>query len=162
MPEPSTSPDQTEHGLHRERLALLERLFAAFNRHDIDGVMACFAPDVVFDAAAGPHVHGRRFVGREETGRAFVAVWTASPDVAWHVHRHTLAGDRAFSEWRFAATRPDGGRVEVEGVDLFTFAGALIASKSAMRKNRPVQPASIEATPIEATPIEATPMETVA
>ena len=129
--------------LTRERHDVLERLFAAFNRHDIDGVMACFTPDVVFEAAVGPDAYGRRFVGREETGRAFVAVWTASPDAAWHVHRHTVAGDRAFSEWRFTATRPDGGRVDVEGVDLFTFQHALIASKSAMRKERPVQPALV-------------------
>ena len=120
---------------------MLERLFAAFNRHDVEGVLSCLAPDVVFDAAAGPDANGRRFHGHEEAGGAFVAVWTAFPDVAWHVHRHTVAGDRAFSEWRFAATQPDGGRIDVEGVDLFTFAGALIASKSAMRKERPAQPA---------------------
>ena len=145
MPDPSTIPERT----FRERHALLERLFAAFNRHDVDGVLACLAPDVVFDAAAGPDVHGRRFHGRAETGQAFVAVWTAFPDVAWHVHRHTVAGDRAFSEWRFAATRPDGGRVDVEGIDLFTFAGALIASKSAMRKEWPVQPRLNQLAPIQ-------------
>ncbi len=140
MLEPSTSPAR----LTEERHALLERLFAAFNQHDIDGVLSCFTPDVVFDAAGGPDAYGRRFTGREEVGRAFVAVWTTFPDVAWHVHRHTVAGDRAFSEWRFAATQLDGGRVDVEGVDLFTFAGALIASKSAMRKERPVQPALVK------------------
>ena len=129
--------------LTRERHDVLKRLFAAFNRHDIDGVMACFTPDVVFEAAGGSEAYGRRFAGREETGGAFVAVWTASPDAAWLVHRHTVAGDRAFSEWRFTATRPDCGRVDVEGVDLFTFAGKLIASKSAMRKERPVQPALV-------------------
>ena len=139
MSASSNDPERpTEDRLAQQRHAVLERLFAAFNRHDIDGVMACFTPDVVFDAAGGPETYGRRFTGREETGRAFTGVWTASPDAAWHVHRHTLAGDRAFSEWRFAATRPEGGRVDVEGVDLFTFAGTLIAAKSAMRKERPV------------------------
>ena len=137
---PSTSPEL----LSEDRHALLERLFAAFNRHNVEGVLSCFTPDVVFDAAAGPDVHGRRFHGRAEAGEAFAAVWTASPDAAWHVHRHTMAGDRAFSEWRFTATRPDGGRVEVEGVDLFTFSGALISTKSATRKERPVQPAPIK------------------
>ncbi len=154
MPDAAMPPDQPTQESHRERHALLGRLFAAFNRHDVDGVLACLAPDVVFDAAAGPDVHGLRFVGRAEAGRAFVAVWTAFPDVAWQVHRHTVAGDRAFSEWRFAATRPDGGRVEVEGVDLFTFAGALIASKSAMRKDRPVQPALDHLAPVQLAPIQ--------
>ncbi len=75
-----------------ERHALLERLFAAFNRHDADGVMACFTPGVVFDTAAGPEAHGRRLTGQESVRAAFVAVWTDMPDVAWTVSRHTLAG----------------------------------------------------------------------
>lgn len=129
-----------EDHLARERHSRLDRLFAAFNRHDIDGVMACFTPGIVFEAAAGEESYGKRFVGLEATAAAFTAVWTAMPDVAWHVQRHTLAGDRAFTEWRFVATRADGGRLDVEGIDLFVFDGALIASKRALRKDRPVQP----------------------
>lgn len=124
-----------------ERHAVLERLFAAFNRHDADGVMACFTPGVVFDTAAGPEAHGRRLTGQEAVRAAFVAVWTDMPDVAWTVARHTLAGERATSEWLFTGTRADGSRVAVEGVDLFVFEGRLIARKSAFRKDRPVQAA---------------------
>ena len=127
--------------LNDRRRALLERLFAAFNRHDIDGIMGCFTPDIVFEAAAGPDVYGRRYVGHREVRAAFNAVWTDLRHPAWHVRAHTIAGDRGFSEWCFAATRPDGGRIEVEGIDLFTFADDLIASKSALRKERPLQPA---------------------
>lgn len=123
------------------RMALLERLFAAFNRHHAEGVMACFTPDVVFDTAAGPEAHGRRLTGQEAVRAAFVGVWTDMPDVAWAVSRHTVAGDRATSEWLFTGTRADGGRIEAEGVDLFTFEGGLIARKSAFRKDRPVQAA---------------------
>lgn len=121
------------------RHALLERLFAAFNHHDAEGVMACFTPGVVFDTAAGPDAHGRRLVGQDAVRAAFVGVWTDMPDVAWTVSRHTIAGDRATSEWLFTGTRPDGARVEVQGVDLFTFEGGLVAHKSAFRKDRPVQ-----------------------
>ena len=131
--------------LAAQRRALLDRLFAAFNRHDIDGVMACFTPDIVFDAAGGPDVHGRRFSGSAEVHAAFVAVWTSFPDVAWHVGAHTVTGDRAFSEWRFVATNPRGERIDVEGIDLFTFRGELIAGKRAFRKERPPQPAAARA-----------------
>lgn len=123
------------------RRALLDRLFTAFNRHDADGVMACFTPDVVFDAAAGPEAHGRRLTGRDAVRAAFVGTWTEMPDAAWTVSRHTVAEGRATSEWLFSGTRPDGGRVAVEGVDLFVFAGQLIVRKSAFRKDRPVQAA---------------------
>jgi ketosteroid isomerase-like protein len=131
----------TDTDLYATRHALLERLFAAFNRHDAEGVMACFTPGIVFDTAAGPEAHGRRLVGRDAVRSAFVAVWTDMPDVAWAVARHTLAGERATSEWLFTGTRADGGRVAVEGVDLFVFEGGLIARKSAFRKDRPVQAA---------------------
>lgn len=129
--------EATDAGRH----AVLERLFAAFNRHDSEGVMACFTPGVVFDTAAGPEAHGRRLIGQEAVRAAFVGVWTDMPDVAWTVSRHTVAGDRATSEWLFSGTRPDGGRVAVEGVDLFVFEGDRIARKSAFRKDRPVQAA---------------------
>ena len=124
------------------RHRLLETLFAAFNRHDADGVMACFTHDIVFDGAAGPDANGRRFEGREAVRAAFVAVWTAMPDVSWTVRRHAVFGDRAVSEWLFAGTNAQGGRVEAEGLDLFGFRGDLIASKSAFRKDRPIQQTS--------------------
>ncbi len=124
------------------RLATLERLFAAFNRHDAEGVMACFDPAVIFDAAAGPEAIGRRIRGAAAVRDAFIGTWTAMPDVAWHVRRHAVFGDRAVSEWLFVATAPQGGRIEAEGVDLFQFAGQRIIAKSAFRKDRPLQPAA--------------------
>ncbi len=125
----------------KDQLALLETLFAAFNRHDAAGVMACLDPAIVFDAAAGPQAMGRRIVGIDAVRAAFVATWTAMPDVAWTVRRHAVFGDRAISEWLFTATTPAGARMEMEGLDLFQFAGALIVGKSAFRKDRPAIPA---------------------
>lgn len=124
-----------------DRLALLETLFAAFNRHDAAGVMACFDPAIVFDAAAGPEAVGRRIVGIEAVRAAFVATWTTMPDVAWTVRRHAVFGDRAVSEWLFTATTPGGACLEMEGLDLFQFAGGLIVGKSAFRKDRLPVPA---------------------
>lgn len=124
--------DKTETG----HLALLQTLFAAFNRHDAEGVMACFTDDIVFDAATGPEAMGRRIIGQEAVRAAFVGVWTAMPDVAWTIRRHAVFGDRAVSEWLFTGTGAAGGRIEVEGLDLFAFAGDRIAAKSAFRKDR--------------------------
>jgi ketosteroid isomerase-like protein len=128
--------------MEKDRVSLLETLFAAFNRHDAEGVMACFAPGIVFDTAAGPEALGKRIIGLDDVRAAFVGTWTSMPDVQWHVRRHAVFGDRAVTEWLFTATAPQGGRIEVEGVDLFGFEGALIVSKSAFRKDRPLQPAA--------------------
>ncbi|GAC1334126.1 MAG: hypothetical protein NVSMB26_16330 [Beijerinckiaceae bacterium] len=102
--------------------------------------MACFSDDIIFDAATGSEVFGTRFVGKEAVRAAFVSTWASFPDVAWHVGRHSLVGDLAFSEWVFAAHRGDGKRIEIEGIDLFIFDGDLICSKRAFRKERPPQP----------------------
>lgn len=39
---------------------VLDNLFNAFNRCDVEGVMAFFSGDCVFDGVAGPEVCGRR------------------------------------------------------------------------------------------------------
>lgn len=127
-----------------QRRALLERLFSAFNRHDAAGVMACMTDDIVFEAAGGPDVFGRRFKGTADVKAAFERVWMEMPDVSWTCTRHSVFADRALSEWTFRATRPDGSRIESEGCDLFVFRDNLINHKRAFRKDRPPQPASAD------------------
>ena len=122
-------------------LATLHRLFAAFNAHDADGVMACFTADAVFMTAAGPQACGTRITGPDAIRAAFVAVWTGLPDVQWTVRRSRVLDGAGITEWLFTGTRADGTRVEAEGLDLFEFSGALVASKSAFRKDRPILPA---------------------
>lgn len=116
----------------------LKALFDAFNRHDIDGVMHFFAEDCVFDAVGGPEVHGARFEGAGAIAGAFSGVWTTMPDAEWADHSHFTTGDRGVSEWTFRGTGADGGRIEAQGCDLFTFADGRIVRKQAFRKNRPV------------------------
>ncbi len=127
--------------LDARRRSLLENLFAAFNRHDGAGVMACMTDDVIFDAAAGPEICGRRLSGSGEVRAAFEAVWTTMPDVSWQCTSHEVFGDRGLSEWIFRATGKDRQRIEAEGCDLFVFRGDKICSKRAFRKDRPLLPA---------------------
>jgi ketosteroid isomerase-like protein len=123
------------------RRSLLEELFAAFNRHDSAGVMACMTDDIIFDAAAGPDICGRRLIGTSEVRAAFESTWTNMPDVSWQCTRHEVFGDRGISEWIFRAATKDGMRIEAEGCDLFSFRADKICVKSAFRKDRPLQPA---------------------
>jgi steroid delta-isomerase-like uncharacterized protein len=115
----------------------LEAFADAWNRHDVDALMALMAEECVFEASAGPDVCGTRYVGREAVKAAYVEVWTTFPDAHWANARHFVQGDRGVSEWTFTGTRSDGTRVEVHGCDLFTFRGGKIALKNSYRKNRP-------------------------
>lgn len=128
--------------LDTTRRALLDTLFAAFNRHDAAGVMACMTDDVVFDTAAGPDACGRRLTGAADVRAAFEGTWTSMPDVSWECTRHAVFGDRGISEWIFRATTADGKRIEANGCDLFEFRGDKICTKSAFRKDRPLLAAS--------------------
>ena len=118
-------------------LAFLDAFADAWNRHDVDAIMAAMTDDCVFEASAGPEVNGQRTEGREAVRAAYAAVFEAFPDARWGNARHFIAGSRGVSEWTFTGTQGDGKRVEVNGCDLLTFRDGKIAIKNSYRKNRP-------------------------
>ena len=115
----------------------LSDTFDAFNRHDVDGVMKCFADDCVFYTVGGPEVYGAKIEGAVAIAEAFSAVWAGMKDAHWAHHGHFVAGDRAVSEWTFSGTDANGMRVEAQGADLFTLRDGKIIVKQALRKARP-------------------------
>lgn len=114
-------------------IAFLESFCEAFNRHDLDALMAHLTDDCVFLASAGPGRQGARYDGQEGVRRGFAEVFATFPDGQWE-GRHLVAGDRGLSEWVFRGTKTDGTRVEVNGIDVFTFRDAKIAVKDSFRK----------------------------
>ncbi|HJW57945.1 MAG TPA: nuclear transport factor 2 family protein [Burkholderiaceae bacterium] len=119
---------------------LLQAFADAWNRHDIDALMACMTEDCVFEASGGLEASGTRYVGRDAVRAGYVDVWSAFPDAHWGGARHFITGDRGVSEWTFTGTKADGSRVEVNGCDLFTFRDGKISIKNSYRKNRPPLP----------------------
>jgi ketosteroid isomerase-like protein len=117
-------------------LKMLDEFAAAWNRHDINGLMACMTPDGVFEAAAGRDVAGTRHVGAEAVRKAYLAIFDTYPDGRWNNPRHFVAGNRAVTEWTFTGTTKDGVKVEVSGCDIFTLRDGKIALKNSYRKQR--------------------------
>lgn len=117
-------------------IKMLDAFAAAWNRHDVDALMACMTDDCVFEASAGTEVAGARHVGRDAVRRAYAAVFATFKDARWNEPRHFVAGDRAVSEWRFTGTTADGVKVEVNGCDVFTLRGGKIVVKNSYRKQR--------------------------
>ena len=116
---------------------LLEAFADAFNRHDVDALMAMMTTDCLFQASAGNAVDGERHQGQAAVRAAYAAVFDQFPDAHWGNARHFVIGDRGVSEWIFTGTMRDGRRVEVTGCDLFTLRDGKIAIKNSFRKNRP-------------------------
>jgi beta-alanine degradation protein BauB len=122
--------------LAKSRKAVLDRFMAAWNAHDVEALMACMAEDCAFHSSSGPEVQGKRHVGRNAVRAAFAAIFETFPDAQWQDARHQVMGDQGVSSWRFVAHDEGGRKVEVDGCDLFAFAGELISLKDSFRKMR--------------------------
>ncbi|CAM3855825.1 nuclear transport factor 2 family protein [Castellaniella denitrificans] len=122
-------------------LSMLQAFGEAWNRHDIDALMACMHEACVFEGVAGPLACGVRHEGPAAVRKAFESAWQTIPDAAWRNARCWMSGDRGVMESTFTGTTADGSRIEADMVDLLTFKDGKILIKNAFRKQRPLLPA---------------------
>ncbi|MGE3798170.1 MAG: nuclear transport factor 2 family protein [Thermomicrobiales bacterium] len=112
----------------------LKQVVEAFNRHDLDAIMACIAEDAVLETPRGPDPWGTRFVGKAAVREGLAARFIGIPDVHYGEDRHMVCGDRGVSEWLLTGTTTEGERIEVRGCDLFEFRDGLIVRKDSFWK----------------------------
>jgi len=92
---------------------LIERYFDAFNRHDIEAVVACFHPDAVL---VGPN--GKRLAGLAEVRRSFETEFAMFPDAHCELRLCTGNNGRGVAESVFTGTRSRRGRIEAIGAEV--------------------------------------------
>lgn len=126
MPTPPAAADPAA------TLAAVERFNAAFNRHDVDAVMAAMTDDCVFESTAPPF--GERYVGAVEVRGAWEAFFAASPTARFDAEETIVAGDRCVVRWRYSWTGDDGEPRAVRGVDVITVRDGRVAEKLAYVK----------------------------
>jgi ketosteroid isomerase-like protein len=102
---------------------VLARLERAANAHDVNAVVACFAPDYRNDTPAHPQ---RSFRGREQVRRNWEQIFAFVPDITAKVLRSAVIGDEAWSEWEHRGTRRDGSLHVMRGVVIFGVANGLL------------------------------------
>ena len=103
---------------------MIERYNEAWNAHDVDAIVACHAPGMVFEN----HTAGERAEGdavREHIATIF-ANW---PDLSFAGRRLYARDGLVVSEWTATATAPDGRRLEWDGIDVFPCEGGRILRK---------------------------------
>lgn len=122
--------------IDKEHLAVAGAFTSAFNRHDLDAVMACMTEDCTFMSPAGTDRDGTQHIGAPAVRRAIAAVFSAYPDAHWSPIRELAANNSVVTEWTFSGTAHDGSRTEVNGCDILTFMNGKIAVKNAFRKQR--------------------------
>ena len=121
---------------HDEAMDVIRAVTAAFDRHDLDGIMAHFANDAVFEGPRGPEAWGQQFVGRDAIRAAFAGRFEGIPDVRYQGDEHFVDGDRGASEWTLSGTTSGGQRIEVRGCDLWTLRDGKIVKKDSFWKIR--------------------------
>jgi ketosteroid isomerase-like protein len=95
---------------------MVERMRQATNDHDLDALVACFAPDYRNETPAHPE---RDFRGREQVRKNWTQIFAAIPDVSTEVLRCATDGDTVWSEWEHRGTRADGTAHVMRGVVIF-------------------------------------------
>ena len=118
----------------RTILARLEGLAAAFNAHDIDGVMEFFAEECSLDLPRGPDPHGSRHVGHEEVRRGIMTRFETTPDVHYADVENFAAGNTGMSKWLLTGTTGSGEKVRVRGCDFYTFEDGKVTRKDSYWK----------------------------
>ena len=118
---PAASPDVTFERLHE--------IADAFARHDVEGIVGCFAEDGEFRNAKGPHHWGQSFKGKAAIRSYFEPLFAGTSDVKWLHTSEFICGNRAVTEWHRTGTLANGERQEWLGCDLYTFRRGLIVMK---------------------------------
>ena len=115
---------------------LLDAITDAYNRNDIDAVMAFFADDAVFDHAAGPDINGTRFSGLDTIRGIFEGLFNNVESVKWTPIDTRVYGDKAYCEFHRVAKLKSGEIQDFLSVDILTFRDGLIIHKDTYYKNR--------------------------
>jgi ketosteroid isomerase-like protein len=95
---------------------LLDHYRAAWLAHDIDGIVALVAADVVYENVTT----GVRVEGADAFRAHVVETHERWPDFTFDEHAFHVAADTGVSEWTARVTAPDGRRLEWDGVDIVT------------------------------------------
>jgi len=105
----------------------LDRFSEAFERHDVDGIMATMTADCVFESTAPPD--GIRHEGAAAVRAAWETFFRSSPDASFETEECIVTADRAVVRWRYRWTDADGRSGHVRGVDLFRVRDGKVAEK---------------------------------
>ncbi|MDQ5850535.1 MAG: nuclear transport factor 2 family protein [Chloroflexota bacterium] len=108
---------------HPSPTAVLARLHAATNQHDLAAFLECF--DANYQSAQPVHPD-RGFGGREQMRTNWAAIFSGVPDFQAQLLNRTVEGDTAWAEWQWSGTRLDGTRLDMRGVTLFGVQGGRI------------------------------------
>jgi ketosteroid isomerase-like protein len=93
--------------------AVMNRLTAAQNAHDLEGMLACFHEDYHSEQPLFP---ARTFQGIDQVRVNWSALLENIPDFQGEIVRSAVDGDTVFAEIHWTGTKADGARLDERGV----------------------------------------------
>lgn len=107
-----------------EPLAVVQRLQAATNAHDLDALVDCFSADYLSEIPLHP---SRNFRGGEQVRRNWAQILAGVPDLHSELLRHAADGNTVWAEWEWTGTRRDGALHLMRGTTIVGVEGGRIA-----------------------------------
>jgi ketosteroid isomerase-like protein len=107
-----------------EPTAVVRRLQAATNAHDLGALVDCFAADYVSEIPLHP---ARGFRGVEQVRRNWAQILDGVPDLRSELVRETVDGNVVWSEWEWTGSRRNGAPHLMRGITILGVVGERIA-----------------------------------
>lgn len=110
-------------------MSIVEEFAAAFNRQDVDALVACFTPRATYgDTFYGDHM------GTEALRGMFARMFREGRSFSWVMDTIVETPTNAAAEWTFnyvvteAVPRSAGRRIRLKGMSIFELEGGRIAA----------------------------------
>jgi ketosteroid isomerase-like protein len=114
---------------------LLRRFGKAFNRGDIEGILACVTDDFEWRLAAGPEApNGRVVRGKEAVRKALEERDREFAEMRFSETEVTVSGDKVFGTFRATGKTRDGRAIDRRGLDIYRIRDGRIALKDSYWK----------------------------
>ena len=103
---------------------VFERMIEAANRHDLEAMVACFAPDY---RSEQPFYPERTFTGQAGVRKNWSFFFSTMPDYRVEILSEAVEGDTVWAELHFHGTQVDGKKQVTRGVTISGIQGNQIA-----------------------------------
>jgi ketosteroid isomerase-like protein len=110
-----------------DTLEVVQHFNDAFNRHDVDAVMALMTSDCGFENTR-PAPDGERLENHDRIRAFWEQFFARSPQAHFDTEEIFAAGDRCVVRWVYSWVR-EGKRGHVRGVDVFRVRDGRVAEK---------------------------------
>ena len=124
----TSSTVEIQEALTTATIAAVERFCEAFNKHDLDTVMAAITDDCVLEGLT-PYPDGARYEGKAAVRARWKEVFSAYPDLGYETEEIFAVGDRCVFRWVGHRTDKDGQPEHHRGVDILLVRNGKVAEK---------------------------------